>query len=765
MFELLFKYPAQVFSRGSFVLVSALPWWLLIVAIAAAAVLLGWLVRKRAAGSARVTTPRSIGVWILQTLLASLLLLMLWHPALSVATLRAQQNIVAVVVDDSTSMAIEDANGGSRSKQAAGVLNAGLIQSLQKRFQVRMYKLSAQLERIQKLDDLKVSGTSTHIGESLKQVLADASSLPIGAVVLLSDGADNSGGIDLETVSEIRRQRIPIHTIGFGREKMARDVEISDVQMPARALPDSRLPATVSFHQHGFSGQKAKITLRDGVKVLTSREVTLKADGVEQTEQIMFNAGGAGVRTIETTIDPLPNEENAKNNKVTRLVNVDSRKPKVLYMEGEPRWEFKFLRRAVEDDRNLHLATIVRTTQNKIYVQDEHGDAPKNIRDGFPTKVDDLFDFDGLIIGSTQAAYFTPTQQDMIHQFVDRRGGGLLFLGGRESLADGGYKKSALNDLLPVTLPDREGTFVRAYADQGGGMHNLTSFQLTAAGRESPITRLEEDPEKNVQRWTKLPYLANFQVPGDPKPGATVLVEALVQQGGRIPLLTVQPFGRGRTAVFATGGSWTWQMKQPLADKTHEMFYTQLLRWLVNDTPRKVTGSTPKQVVSDEPHVKLRAEVRDHTYLPSGDATVEAHILGPDGIAELVEMRPEPLEQGIYSSEYTTPKAGTYLVEMMAKRGTEEIGRDVLTFRREDGEAEHFRVEQNRELLEKLSSETGGRYYTPDSAKKLGTDINYSEAGITVRETRDLWDMPIVFLALLLLRSSEWLLRRKWGVI
>jgi hypothetical protein len=130
-----------------------------------------------------------------------------------------------------------------------------------------------------------------------------------------------------------------------------------------------------------------------------------------------------------------------------------------------------------------------------------------------------------------------------------------------------------------------------------------------------------------------------------------------------------------------------------------------------------------------------------------------------------VEMRPEALEQGIYTSEYTTPKPGSYLVEITAKRGAEEIGRDVLTFRREDGEAEHFRVEQNRELLEKLSSETGGRYYTPDDAKKLGTDINYSEAGITVRETMDLWDMPIVFLALLLLRSSEWLLRRKWGVI
>jgi uncharacterized membrane protein len=440
---------------------------------------------------------------------------------------------------------------------------------------------------------------------------------------------------------------------------------------------------------------------------------------------------------------------------VTRLVNVDSRKPKILYMEGEPRWEFKFLRRAVEDDRNIHLATILRTTQNKIYVQDDHGDAPKNIKDGFPTRVDDLFEFDGLIIGSSEAAYFTTTQQDMIHEFVDRRGGGLLFLGGRDSLADGGYAKSKFNDLLPVVLPDRKGTFVRAPAN----------VELAAAGRESPITRLEEDPEKNVQRWKKLPYLMNFEDPGQPKPGATVLIDALPQQGGRIPLLVIQNFGRGRTGVFATAGSWRWRMLLPTTDTTHATFYTQLLRWLVNDTPRRVAGSTPKQVVFDEPVVKLRAEVRDHTFLPSGDATVEAHILGPDGIAESVEMRPEPLEQGIYAAEYTTPKTGSYLVEILAKHGNDEIGRDVLTFRREDGVAENFRVEQNRELLEKLSQETGGRYYTPEDAKKLGNDINYSEAGITVRETRDLWDMPVVFLMLLMLRSGEWLLRRKWGVI
>jgi uncharacterized membrane protein len=452
-------------------------------------------------------------------------------------------------------------------------------------------------------------------------------------------------------------------------------------------------------------------------------------------------------------IDPLPGEDNVKNNVLTRLVNVDSRKPRILYLEGEPRWEFKFLRRAVEDDTTIDLVTMLRTTQNKIYRQGIAN--PDELKDGFPTKVEDLFAFDGLIIGSVDAPYLTPGQQTLIKDFVDRRGGGLLFLGGKDALSDGGWKQSADVDLIPTILPDRKDTFVRIGA----------KVELSAAGRDNLITRLEEDPAKNVERWKNLPYVMNFQDAGQPKPGATVLVDGLPMTGGRVPLLITQNYGRGRTALFATGGSWRWQMLQPVADKSHEMFYQQLLRWLVSDTPRRVITSTPKQSISDESHVALRAEVRDRTYLAASDATAEAHVLGPEGIAETVQMRPDPIEQGVFTADYTTPKPGSYLVEVVATRGTEELGRDTITFRREDGVAENFHTEQNRELLQKLASETGGRYYKPEDAQKLGKEISYSDAGITVRETRDLWDMPIVFLVLLMLRSVEWLLRRKWGVI
>ena len=144
---------------------------------------------------------------------------------------------------------------------------------------------------------------------------------------------------------------------------------------------------------------------------------------------------------------------------------------------------------------------------------------------------------------------------------------------------------------------------------------------------------------------------------------------------------------------------------------------------------------------------------------------VEATVMGPGNTSDRIELRPDPATPGIYMAEYAATRPGSYVVETMVRRGDEEVGRDVLTFRREDGVAENFHTEQNRELLEKLASETTGKYYRPDEASRIPKEISYSDAGINVRETRDLWDMPIFFLAAILLRSTEWLLRRKWGVV
>lgn len=752
MFQWLFKYPAPTFSKGELVLLGSWPKWILFLLILAAALGLAFLIRSRLPqATPRIRNWRAGVIWLIQFCLAALLLILLWQPAITVAQLKPQQNIIAIVLDDSRSMSIDE-DGSTRLAKAVGALQAGVLDGLQKRFQTRLYTVDDHLTRVSNLNALAPVAPATHLGDGLKQLASETSDLPIGAVVLLSDGSDNSGGIDLDTIAALRSRRIPVHTVGIGAEEGAHDVEIDDAVVAPRAMANSRMDAVVSFHQRGYSGQRTMLTVRDGTRILATRQVTFGSDGKIQSETLLFNANDAGAKTLQFSLDVLPGEANRFNNAVTRLVNVVSDKKRILYVEGEPRWEYKFIRRAEDDDRLVQVTSMLRTTENKIYRQGI--DDPKELEDGFPSKADELFGYQGLIIGSVEAGYFTPTQQDLIHQFVDRRGGGLLLLGGRFALADGGWAGSSMADLLPVVLPNQKNTFHRAPA----------YAELTPAGQDSLICRIVDDPARNVDKWKGLPYVMDHQEVGTAKPGAVVLAE--MRAGSRkLPLLVTEDYGRGRTAVLATSGTWRWQMTLPLGDMSHDMFWQQLLRWLVSDTPGHIVASVPNQMLFDDGHVKLSVEVRGKDYLPAADANVEAHIMGPDGISTMVDLAPVPDKPGVFQAEWSAAKPGSYLAEVTAQQGAVDLGQDDLTFQRMDGIAENFHTEQNRDLLEKLSSQTDGRYWRPQGLSRLPSEISYSEAGITVRETEQLWNMPIVFFLIVILLFTEWLLRRKWGIV
>ena len=771
MFEFFFKYPRAAYARGQFALLGALPIWMLALLIVAAAIVLAWLIRSRLKEAAPAMRGWRAGViWGLQTMLVAIVLTLLWQPAITVAELKPQQNIIAVLVDDSRSMAKSE-NGSSREAQAVKAVENGVLGGLSRSFQTRLYRLDDTAARIDSLQDLRPTASSTRIGDSLKQLSAETSDLPIGAVVLLSDGGDNTGGIGADAISALRARHIPVHTVGFGRERAERDVELDGAEIAPRALAGSRLAAKIVFHQRGFAGAKINLTVRDlssgQGKTLASRSVPLGPDGAQQTETLMFDIGGAGARTLEIAAVPLTGEESQANNTLTRVVNVASDPRRILYLEGEPRWEHKFIREAEEDDGMVQIASMVRTTANKTYRQGVADS--KELVGGFPTRAEDLFAYQGLIIGSLEAGYFTPGQQELIREFVDRRGGGLLLLGGQFALADGGWNASNIADLLPATLPAQPGTFHREADPRNGTTHAFA--ELATAGADSVITRLVDDPAANAAKWKKLPYLMDYEDAGAAKPGSSVLLNMLTPEGRRLPLLITQNFGHGRSAIMATGGSWRWQMSSPLGDTAHHLFWQQLLRWVVSDTPGRVTASVPTQILLDNGDMTLTAEVRDQQYNPAPDAKVEAHILGPSGVSALVEMTPVPDSLGQFQAAWSAPKPGAYLTEVLAQRtepgsgAVKELGRDVLTFQRMDGVAENFHTEQNRELLERLAAQTGGQYWKPADLGKLAGSIPFSEAGVTVRETKDLWDLPLVFLVLILLRFSEWWLRRKWGIV
>jgi hypothetical protein len=329
-----------------------------------------------------------------------------------------------------------------------------------------------------------------------------------------------------------------------------------------------------------------------------------------------------------------------------------------------------------------------------------------------------------------------------------------LMLGGRRSLTDGGWGATSVAELLPVRLPELDGpSFVRESA----------KATLAPAGLTSAITRLEPNNEANRAAWEGLPDLADFQTLGDLKPGAETLLEARFA-GATAPLLVQQRYGLGNVYVLATGGTWRWQMQLPHEDQRHETFWRQFLQAAATTAPQPVTLTSERVFYGDESTVMLRAEVRDKSYQPASDAAVTLEVSDGLGPPTTLDMTPVAGERGLYEAAYETAHTGVFRFEAVAKAAdSEELGRARFAVRREDGVLEHYHVQQNRPLLERLAAATGGMYFPVGDVSRLPEAVSFSEAGSVERQVLDLWNIPLAFMLLLLLKSAEWLVRLYWG--
>src|SRR5215469_6227082 len=412
MFQFLFKYPSPVFTKGRLVLLSAWPAWLLPVLIVAVAGGLALLIRWRLRNSeAKLRGLRVGAIWATQSAFLALLLLMLWQPALVVSELGSHQNIIAVVVDGSRSMGIADSDGKTREAAAIAALDRGVLAGLRQRFQTRIYRLGREITPVDSPRDITPGEVATHIDHGLEQFARETQDLPVGAIVLLSDGSENSAGLSGSEIGAgalhiLKERHLPVHTVGFGMPEHAHDIEIEDVSLAASAVTNARIATTVTLVQHGYAGQKTTLTVRDGDKAITQRDITLAPDGRLQTEPLFFPAGSAGAKSLTFRVEPLPGEESLANNAIARPFLVSDAKRRILYLEGEPRWEYKFIRRAENNDPTIEIVSMLRTTENKIYRQGISN--PAELAQGFPVRAEDLFGYAGIIIGSVAADYFTP---------------------------------------------------------------------------------------------------------------------------------------------------------------------------------------------------------------------------------------------------------------------------------------------------------------------------------------------------------------------
>jgi uncharacterized membrane protein len=746
LFELFFKYTRATFDRGEFVFASGWPLWLLVVLIVAgAAAFAVSLVKYRRA----LAPVKSIAMGILQTAVWACVLVMLWRPALVSQNLRPQENTVAVLVDASASMAYED-DGSSRFAQATALLDDEILPDLTATLGVQTFVFAEQPVEVEGLGEVTADGAVTHLGDSLLNVLRGANVGGLAAVVVLSDGVDNSADFDAAAIAEIASFGVPIHTVGIGSEVLADDVELEDVSIAAQGPAGSTASAQVSI-RHGAGGL-AQLKVYDGDAIVAAESVQLPDRPGVTTRRIDLDVGAAGVRDLRFTVDALPGETNIINNTQLRPVEVPEQRRSILYIEGEPRWEYKFMRRAIGEDSPMRLASLLRTTPNKFYRQGI--EAPDELVDGFPTEESALFKYDALIVGSYEAAALTDAQQEMIRDFVSRRGGSLLMLGGRRGLADGGWGASVVAEVLPAQLPQLEGpSFARSPA----------KVVPTEIGLRSLMTRFAADDAQNRAAWNALPEVADYQLLGDIKPGADVLLEVVVPDGIK-PLLVHQRYGLGNVYILATGGTWRWQMQMPHEDMHHETFWRQMFQALTTGAGQRMTLSAAKTFYADDRNIALRAELKDPTFAPRADADVTLRVMHASGAEETVAMAPIPGQPGVYGAEFDAVLPGVYRFEASA---AEEDGTTLnssgVAVRREDGVAEYFHLQQNRALLERIAAATGGRYFTAADVGDLAEAISFSEAGIVERQLLELWNMPALFLLLLLLKSGEWLLRLRWG--
>ena len=336
---------------------------------------------------------------------------------------------------------------------------------------------------------------------------------------------------------------------------------------------------------------------------------------------------------------------------------VSDAKRRILYIEGEPRWEFKFIRRAEEDDPTVQLVSMLRTSENKIYRQGISD--PGELADGFPVRPEDLFGYSGIIIGSVDADYFTPLQQELLREYVDRRGGGVLFLGGRSSLSDGGWGASSTE---------------RSAADLSAGGHATTSIatpatvELTAEGVDSPITRLLDDPDKERRA------LEEADLSGR-------LSGCRLAQARRYCAWLRLNVGPSQVAAADHAELRPWphchsgdRRHMALADErsARRSVARSLLAAAFALAGGRVAGSRYRvdavaRMLMDEGHVQLTAQVRDRQFQPAADAHVTAHIVGPEGANALIDLAPSQDTPGLYQAEWTAEKPGPYLAEITAE--------------------------------------------------------------------------------------------------
>ncbi|MBI2822235.1 MAG: VWA domain-containing protein [Acidobacteria bacterium] len=755
LFEFLLKFKPVVYQQANLEFQNT-GWFFFGLAAAgvAALVLLHVYLGRKGNSAAGAGGRRRLFLLGLRLAALLLVLLMLAGPVLLISEVNPRENRLGVLVDQSRSMQIQDRGEQTRAGQVRELLRPGsnFVAKAEQKFQVGYYAFADQTaaQDLQAIREAASNGKSTNLEAALEGVLQQMAHLPLAGIVVISDGADNASRRLNAMVEKLRLQKIPIHTVGVGRERLDSDVELLHASVPRRVVPESFCTALLSLRNSGFGGSKVRVEVRDGDALIQSREITLQFENGVQAVELPFPVTGAGVKNLKFAVETLPGDLLPQNNWSRTVLEARDFRPRILYAEGEPRWEYKFLRRAMADDRFLQMETLLRTANKKFYRQGIESE--DTLAAGFPSDTEDLFRYQGLILGTVESSFFTYHQLEMIRDFVGKRGGGFLMTGGKRSFGEGNYQNTPIEEILPARL-------------HAVGVDDYRELEarpeLTLYAKAQAILNLSADEAENARRWKSVPPLQDYHVLAEIKPAAVALATAGAPPRSSV-LVASQRYGRGQALIFASGSSWFWQMGMEPQDNFHEVFWRQLLRWMVHDVPGQIVITPDKaQYVSGETAV-VRAEVFDKCYDKAPQANPLLKVTDPGSQVRTYPMEWTARDGGIYSGQIPVDREGIYRLQVESSVDGETI-QDQSYFLTAESNLEFHDAGQHVDLLKSLSEQSGGRYYPIEKAGDLPDEIIYQEGKSSHLQVKDLWDAPLFYFLILILLGLEWGLRRRWG--
>lgn len=739
----------------------------------------------------RLPRNRRLVVAALRAAIVALVTFLLLQPAFIGVRVDPDRQYVLLLFDDSKSMAIRDGNDDSRGtalKREYRRIKDDFEAALRKNFRIASYAFGQGLQRLDDPAQLTFQQPESGLESAIAAAIRDFHGIDVAAIILVSDGAQQP-----PPAERLDTQGIPLFTVQVGTSDTWRDLAVGKLTVE-RTYGDRRpVAVTGRFRASGLAGRQVTAEILNGERVVSDQILEIATNEETHETRLQFTPLGDDWQKYRFQVrlnGPAAQDDRIpQNNHRDFLVDNRLEFLRILYFAGRPNWENKFVQRALRQEDELLLTSVLRisaaetkfvyrgkrtTMVNPLFEGFNRADVDQPRYDeavfvrlggdvadagkGFPETFEELYNYDLVILGDVEAQFFSENQLSLLRDFARKRGGAVLFLGGPHSFAEGDYNNTLIESMLPVLLArpineDRPFT---------GDYHAIPSL----SGLMSGVWTLSQNPEENQKFWENLPELAGLNRFPTTRPAAEVWAhtQAMDDALDDRPLFALQRYGNGHTAILATGSTWVWHMGTVQDDFRHQRFWRQLSRYLAQNRPDPVIQRDPVPVVTvDQEHV-LDMIVRDKAYDPRTGMRTALTLTLPDGDQQTLPVDEVLARNGLYRSSLVPRQTGLYRWRFTAEdHEATTLGTVDAAFLAVPDQREFAAAAPNPEFMQQLAARSDGQFLPLAAMHRIPEQIPFRGGAQAETISRPIWHFPGFLFALILFFTLEWTCRRKGG--